>query len=718
MTTHIPIFINQLYLTQPASHHNGTLASANPSSSTMSYFGLHPYQQQQRRPAAHAQPVPFTSGHAGYPFATAAPAPAPQYNFYTASPPPADFAYGYNHSDRSLEDEERAAIAHLRSIQRRKEAERIVREEAERERIVAQLQAHREQQLAAAAAVRAERERERRVAIAAEHERKVAIARRVREIEAIQARQAEAHRRQQAIAAFAHAEQQRERAIAAKNAISERRQQCARQCAARRQARSDSQDGGLDEFSRLLASIFGVAVDDEAAADEKQPEATTPAKKEEKKDEPVATSVADPAEPVLPAAEPVATSQPEKKSEPAADNKPEFPEAINDLLANFLGLRVEPESKLGLAVSDKVPQGLNELLGQFGLEFVPDATAPAATSKPTEPEAGPSEQKKSGSKSDAAPAESSQPRQPFDLSEFLSGPNNLPPFVRDILGNVEQAFKHEQQAQKEEVKKDEGKGKGVAEGEKKTQVVEPTSAPAPAPVPAPAAEPVVDEKKVSSDSLAKLDSIASEVKLATDTFTFPSALSFSHNAPAETVPSLLFNKQNKPYHAQNNKLLQLLLQADGVASNGDREVRRKRKEVVKQVEGELERLEQKRDEYWRQVRDRREQGDESSPSHTDDESSSWATGSAVDHTEDHPVHVEDVAAPTIEPEVAQEKANNDAATLADTEAHPSTFAEAVKVDAKPEETDTATKDSSPEAAPTSTEQKEQKSEKEEGYELI
>lgn len=715
----------------------------------MSYFNLHPYyqqlqqQQQQRRPAAAtaAHPYPFTSGHAGFPFATAAPTPAsgPQYNFYTSSPQP-ELHHQYN--DRSLEDEERAAIAHLQSIQRRKEVERVVREEAERERIAAQVRAHvqaqrereRDQELAA---IRAQREREYErqqaaAAAAAEYERKVAIARRVQQ-----------HRRQQAITALAAAERQREQAVAAKHAIAERRQQCARHCAARRaeqvqqQTRPEPQAGqrvdGLDEFSRFLANVFGVALDEEQQVDNKKESEPTapapapaPAPIPAKDEKPVATSVADPAEPVLPTPESKPATTTSTATESETDKKPEFPEAINDLLANFLGLRVEPDSKLGQAVSDKVPQGLNELLGQFGLEFVPDAPAKSA-----EPEAGPSEQQSKKVESASAPAgqssSSSQPRHPFDLSEFLSGPNSLPPFVRDILGNVEQAFKNEQQGKKDEVKKEEvkveGKGKGVAEGEKKQQQ-QPTSAHNTAPsataaAPTPVPEPVVDEKKVSSDSLAKLDSIASEVKLATDSFTFPSALAFAPSTPttAESsapAPSLLFNKQNKPYHAQNNKLLQLLLQADGVASNGDREVRRKRKEVVKQVEGELERLEQRRDEYWRQVRDRREAGEESS--HSDDESSSWTTGSSVDHTEETPVHVEDVAAPTVE--VTEPEPEPEPAT--ESKAERATFADAVKADTKSEEAEpkAAPEEAEVDTTPAVEQKDEKKSDKEEGYELV
>jgi hypothetical protein len=356
------------------------------------------------------------------------------------------------------------------------------------------------------------------------------------------------------------------------------------------------------------------------------------------------------------------------------------------------------------------------------LEFFPDEAPEAAKEKKEqvnkeEPAAGPS--------TSAAPAPAPTPAQsrgPVDLADFLKGAHGLPPFVRDILGNVELAFKDKSEAKEVDVEA-EGKGKGVAEGERKS-IPNPAPAPAAAPTPTPTpaaaapntttsepateAEAEVDPKKASSESLAQLDSIKSEIDLAKSQFTFPTSLSFS-TTPSDS-PSLLYNKQNKPYHAQNNRLLQLLLAADGVASNGDREVRRKRKEIVKLVEGEIEKLEKKRDEYWEEVRERREVTGEVS------EGESWATSSSADQHEheqenenennqQETVHVEDVAVPNPVDEEMKES----------TETEKPSFAEAVK-STEPSAAESNAEESKQDKE--ASEKEEKKSDKEEGYELL
>jgi len=164
---------------------------------------------------------------------------------------------------------------------------------------------------------------------------------------------------------------------------------------------------------------------------------------------------------------------------------------------------------------------------------------------------------------------------------------------------------------------------------------------------------------------------------------------------------LLYNKQNKPYHAQNNKLLQLLLQADGVVSNGDKEVRRKRKQIVKRVEGEIEALERKRDEYWLEVKERRDQTGEIS------ENESWSSGSTSDH--DEVAHVEDVAAQS-------NREQDDKPSFAD-------VAKSAPADAESTPAATESKDE-PQAEDTAVASEEvmkdkaEKKDKEEGYELL
>jgi hypothetical protein len=360
---------------------------------------------------------------------------------------------------------------------------------------------------------------------------------------------------------------------------------------------------------------------------------------------------------------------------------------------------------------------LNEFLNQFGLEFTPDQPKEDKKEKDV-PTAGPSisTDKPTAPPPPASVAEEKRPNGPVDLADFLSGSHGLPPFVRDILGNVELAFKDRSESESgvgdKEVKV-EGKGKGVAEGEKKVSVPVTAAAPSPAPVEqeSTALETAIETedlaKKASADSLAKLDSIASELELAKDSFTFPTSLCFAATSNnTESVPSLLYNKQNKPYHAQNNKLLQLLLQADGVASNGDKEVRKRRKALVKLVEGEIELLERKRDEYWQDVKERREQTGEVS------ENESWSTGSSVDH--DEVVHVEDVAASaatTSQEEQVPAEETSKAQSEPEPE-HPSSFADAVK------STPTEAEDTKVVDENTKQSDKVEKKDKEEGYELL
>ena len=97
------------------------------------------------------------------------------------------------------------------------------------------------------------------------------------------------------------------------------------------------------------------------------------------------------------------------------------------------------------------------------------------------------------------------------------------------------------------------------------------------------------------------------------------------------APALLFNRTNSPYHVQANKLLELLLQADSVSSGGDKEVRKRRKEVVKDVEGAIEELERKRDGLWSEVKERRENGAVES----EDDNGHSSGSSTVDVEEHH-----------------------------------------------------------------------------------
>lgn len=463
-----------------------------------------------------------------------------------------------------------------------------------------------------------------------------------------------------------------------------------------------SNNNELEAINHILGSLFGIQLDQSAStAQPEAPQQVEQAKKEKK----VTIAAPESASAPTPtpaqcqssacpcatkATETTATkpakSTPEKPTtepETAKSDEPAFPESINDLLSHFLGLRIEPESYSATpaegssAQANGVPEGLNDFLEQYGLVFEPDQYTIKEDKGESSKTASTAEDVKQGSKevskdaehSNAVPATSAtQPStQPSvsatpatapaesstksnqdrtaptqtPLTDFLNGVADLPPFVRDILGNVELAFKEEgkkaDSEKKEPVKQD--KGKGVAEGEKTERPSTTTPSP-PAPVEqAAASAPTTTEttdstEPDSTDSISKLESIAHELHLATSSFTFPPTLSFAPSpSSSETpAPALLYNRLNKPYHAQNNKLLELLLAADSISSNGDKSVRSRRKELVKEVEKALEELEKKRDEVWAEVKAKRERGEES-----DDDEAGWSStsGSVVDHEEGH-----------------------------------------------------------------------------------
>lgn len=450
-----------------------------------------------------------------------------------------------------------------------------------------------------------------------------------------QTRQQEHQARQQQVAQATQQsrrdEQQRQIAAQMAERKKDYLKRCASKCASgaaqsvAREAKKEYKNE-YEAFNNLLGGMFGIDLSELLGEKE---EVKPEIKKEEVKEAPKST--------------PAPTAQ----ASSSTDTQ-EFPSDINDLLSHFLGLRVEPESKdakdakSATPVNNEVPKGLNEFLSRYGLVF-----EPVDTDKETEPESSTSNVNVDKSQeavsqevsandppeptlpapvpaASASAASSSKVDKPEDdhpLTSFLNSFADMPPFVRDILGNVEMAFKEErnkgiEQNQSEEVPQ--GKGKGVAEGEKKERVIEPASESTSTPTPAPTVEDVVPttttestEVETASSALSTLSDISSELDLVRQSFDFPSALSFapSPSSTSDSTPALLFNKTNSGYHAQTHKLLQLLLAADAITSNGNKDIRRKRKEVVREVEREIEGLEKRRDEVWEDVKAKRESGE-------------------------------------------------------------------------------------------------------------
>ncbi|TYJ54921.1 hypothetical protein B9479_004429 [Cryptococcus floricola] len=318
-----------------------------------------------------------------------------------------------------------------------------------------------------------------------------------------------------------------------------------------------------------------------------------------------------------------------------------LPAEVNDILDRYLGLHIDPVASQDSAPSmenakdNGVPAGLNELLSQFGLVFEPETETetkpgPSHFAQPdnaAHPSAVDSATQSKPTAPKTAPAPQPKPATPFTslLGEFA----NVHPAVADILRNVEVAVTEEVKQRSRAGKagcsgpcdqqcasgcqkaSGQAKGKGVAEGEKNPVAREAE--------PEPAANPTT--------SLSTLDKIQHQFESLRANFTFPEHLSFARDSRGSHSPPLLFNRVNSAYHAQVNALLQLLLQTDSINSGGEKVVRQKRKDVVKKVEDEIERLEQLRDDLWEDVKERRERGEESEPDA--DQERSWSDTDSV-----------------------------------------------------------------------------------------
>ncbi|BEI82627.1 hypothetical protein CcaverHIS002_0304950 [Cutaneotrichosporon cavernicola] len=274
--------------------------------------------------------------------------------------------------------EERQALAYLQSVRRRREAAEaaMALETKERQRA----QAEREKALRAAAERHnaliqaSRRERAIREALERERQREAAFQ------QALQAHQAqqvqasiEAERRRQTQAAEAYA-----------RALAEHRQRAApRQTPAPAApiAHAHTDDDEVDLDGQLFGFNLATEPTDEPPAPKPKKEEAkkAEAKPEAPKAEPKAVA---PTPAPAPAATPKAAASKEVAPKEASkeDDTAELPEDLNALLNQFLGLNVGPAAEgergnpkasqqlVGNAVGD-----LNSFLAQYGLEFVPES---------------------------------------------------------------------------------------------------------------------------------------------------------------------------------------------------------------------------------------------------------------------------------------------------------------------------------------------------------
>lgn len=105
--------------------------------------------------------------------------------------------------------------------------------------------------------------------------------------------------------------------------------------------------------------------------------------------------------------------------------------------------------------------------------------------------------------------------------------------------------------------------------------------------------------------LTHLSTLSADFSSHQSIFVQPSSLIFStpstsSHATDNEAHKLAFSSANGPFLAYEDHLVGLLSRVDAVESEGDRVVQEARKELVKRVEGELERLDQIREESWKE----------------------------------------------------------------------------------------------------------------------
>lgn len=108
------------------------------------------------------------------------------------------------------------------------------------------------------------------------------------------------------------------------------------------------------------------------------------------------------------------------------------------------------------------------------------------------------------------------------------------------------------------------------------------------------------------ERLETLDTLSAKLDTLIADFSFPSTLDFEdvpfNDETIPSIPALTYTTANVSYHSHAQSLLKLLVDADAVESDGDEEVRRRRKGFVRMVEAELDALERRKGEVWKAQR--------------------------------------------------------------------------------------------------------------------
>ncbi|KAL0243927.1 hypothetical protein I308_105190 [Cryptococcus tetragattii IND107] len=265
----------------------------------------------------------------------------------------------------SIEEEERAALAHLQTIQRRRQAMEVA--QAREAAIRAHAQARREAAIRAEVARQVAREQ-------ALHARRVEEERRKRAyLKLIEKREAKA--RALKVAQHLHELQaQRERAIG-------RSKRCCRTVTPHQSPAAPV----FDEINAIFGALLGIPVED-SDGDPKiesccKSQPAPFACSSQPKVEPESQPKTQPKPEFKPEPKPEIKSKPTsasttKSATASASSSEEASLDLNKLLNQFLGLQIEPlssDAPMSTASKpSKVPEGLNEFLAQFGLIFEPE----------------------------------------------------------------------------------------------------------------------------------------------------------------------------------------------------------------------------------------------------------------------------------------------------------------------------------------------------------
>jgi len=108
------------------------------------------------------------------------------------------------------------------------------------------------------------------------------------------------------------------------------------------------------------------------------------------------------------------------------------------------------------------------------------------------------------------------------------------------------------------------------------------------------------EQVDTSPSRKAVDNVLSKFVSLKSSFTFPATLDFlpSPEHSSAPTPKLAYTPNNAPLHQYEHLLTGLLTQLDAVELYGDIEVRKARKDAVRQIEQELEELDRRKLRNW------------------------------------------------------------------------------------------------------------------------